>query len=81
MQGSAAMNDDPGHNLRGAAMTADILAAAAPIVEGEPTGLVIEVMCAVAFAAVVGGCEKPSDQGLVLRRFAARLNAIADALR
>jgi hypothetical protein len=66
--------------MNGEEMTAEILAAAAPIVHGQPSKLVIEVMAAVALATVQLGCQTDADRITVLRRFAMAINTLADCM-
>jgi hypothetical protein len=66
--------------MNGEQMTAEILAAAAPIVHGQPSKLVIEVMAAVALATVQIGCQTDFDRITVLRRFATAINKHADSM-
>lgn len=68
----------PERRKQGEALTAQILAAAAPIMDGQPSELAIDVMCSVVYATVELGCRSNADRILVLRRFAARINGIAD---
>jgi hypothetical protein len=70
----------PAADLPGAKLTEDILAAVAPLVDGLPVELVTEAMAAAMMMTVTVGCASADDQGLVLRRYADRLNAIADML-
>jgi hypothetical protein len=64
---------------QGAALTEDILAAVAPLVDGRPSELVVEAMAA-AMMVTVATCCPVAGQRLVLRRYADRLNAIANML-
>ena len=63
--------------MTGPELTAEILAAVAPIVDGQPTELVIEAMAAAMMAAFVRGCPTPADRREILRRYAERITRFA----
>jgi hypothetical protein len=68
-------------NAMGVQLTRDVLASARPIVQGKPMGVVVEVMCAVTLATVMGaGGFTTPQRRMILRRFADRIEQISDML-
>lgn len=63
----------------GALLTADILEAVAPLVDGKPADLVFEAIAAVMLATVLLVSKSPADHGRLLRRYAQQLLVVAAA--
>jgi hypothetical protein len=64
----------------GVALTEAILSEIAPLVVGQPSGLVIEAMGAAMMAAVTLGCATAEGRRTVLRRYAKRIEVFANQL-
>lgn len=65
---------------RGIEMTERIRHAVGPIVDGQPSELVVEAMAAAMLATLLGAGVPPAGRVLVLRRYAERLLTIAAAI-
>jgi hypothetical protein len=74
------MDAETERTAAGLAMTADILAAVAPFVDGQPTDLVIEAFGAAMIATLVAGGATNVDRKTILRRFADRIVGFAAAI-
>lgn len=64
----------------GADLTKQMLGAVAPIVDGMPSDVVVDAMGAAMMAALLISTPSAADQALVLRRYASRLQLLADNL-
>jgi hypothetical protein len=64
----------------GERLTAEILHAVAPVVNGHPIALVVDAMAAAMLAAVTIATPDIATQALMLRRFAALLEDIAERM-
>jgi hypothetical protein len=64
----------------GEELTDQVLAACAPIVDGLPTDLAIEVMAGAMLATACAASKDPRSRKLILRRFALTVMGIANAM-
>jgi hypothetical protein len=75
-----AADPNPERTELGADMAEQILAAAAPIMQGKPSDLVVEVMGAVLISVLMIACPAMADQQSMLRRYADVLELVAENL-
>jgi hypothetical protein len=72
------MTDD--YANAGMAMTAEIMMAVGPIIDDQPSDMVIQAFAGAMMAVLVAATESVPDQRVILRRYADRIIGFAAAL-
>lgn len=73
------MSDDDAYTLEGERLTSEILAIVAPMVDGKPTKLIVQVMGAVVLSTVLLAGKDAASQKALLTRLSAVFQDLANA--